>query len=431
MNNTRLLPLTAVQRKQNNSSLIDKLARRGFLARMADITKGEVVIEEGDDRQCFGQVTDSLPGPVVIVVNDPQFYSDIAFGGSVGAGESYFQGRWECNDLTSLVRIMLVNRSVLDDMDSTFSRIREPLYRSLHWLNRNTKKGSRKNIEAHYDLGNELFKLFLDKSMMYSCAVYEQPHYDLEQASFAKLERICHKLELKASDHVVEIGTGWGGFAIHATQHYGCHVTTTTISSEQYAYAKQRVTEAGLTDNITVLCKDYRELEGQYDKLVSIEMIEAIGHQYLPTYFKQCSSLLKPDGMMLLQAITIVDQRYKSALRSSDFIKQYIFPGSFIPSVSAMIDTTAEHTDMRLFHLEDIGPHYATTLRHWRERFLAKLDDVRALGYPDTFIRMWDFYLCYCEGGFMEQAIGNVHMLLVKPESRKDPLLSPLQSNSE
>jgi len=429
MNNTRLLPLPTVQRNQKNSSFIDKLAKRGFLARMANIIQGEVVIQDGDEIKCFGQVTESLSGSVVITVNDPQFYSDIAFGGSVGAGESYFQGRWECNDLTSLVRIMLVNRSVLDDMDSTFSRVREPLYRALHWLNRNTKKGSRKNIEAHYDLGNELFKLFLDKNMMYSCAVYEQSHYDLEQASYAKLERICHKLELKASDHVVEIGTGWGGFAIHAAQHYGCHVTTTTISSEQYAYAMQRVTEAGLTDKITVLCKDYRELEGCYDKLVSIEMIEAIGHQYLPTYFRQCSHLLKPDGMMLLQAITIVDQRYKSALRSSDFIKQYIFPGSFIPSVSAMVDTTTNYTDMRLFHLEDIGPHYATTLKHWRERFLEKLDDVRALGYPEAFIRMWEFYLCYCEGGFKEQVIGNVHMLLVKPECRKEPLLSPLQNS--
>jgi cyclopropane-fatty-acyl-phospholipid synthase len=258
--------------------------------------------------------------------------------------------------------------------------------------------------------------------MMYSCAVYETDECTLEQASIAKLERICRKLDLQPSDHVLEIGTGWGGFAIYAAQHYGCHITTTTISQEQYALAKQRVESAGLADRVTVLCKDYRDLHGQYDKLVSIEMIEAIGHQYLPDYFRQCSRLLKPEGMMLLQAITIADQRYQSALRSVDFIQRYIFPGSFIPSVSAMTDAIAKNTDMRLFHLEDIGPHYATTLRDWRERFFDRIDEVRSLGYSEAFIRLWEFYLCYCEGGFRERAIGDVHMLMTKPQCRRAPV---------
>ncbi len=356
---------------------------------------------------------------VSISVNDPQFYSDIGFGGSVGAGEAYFQQRWDCSDLTALVRILLQNREVLDGMDGHIARLQEPLNKVLHWLNRNTRTGSRRNIEAHYDLGNDLFKLFLDKNMMYSCALYEHPDDTLEQASIAKLDTICRKLDLKPTDHLLEIGTGWGGFALYAAQHYGCRVTTTTISQEQFELAQTRVKDAGLTDQITVLCKDYRDLEGQYDKLVSIEMIEAIGHQYMPTYFKQCSRLLKPDGMMLLQAITITDQGYKSALRSVDFIQRYIFPGSFIPSVSAMTTAITQNSDMRLYNLEDIGPHYATTLKHWRERFFNRIEEVRSLGYSDQFIRMWEFYLCYCEGGFIERAIGDVHMLLVKPQCRR------------
>ncbi len=424
--NTRLIPMPATGRDNKPANIFDRLARHGFLSRMKKLQQGEIILKESGKENRFGQVTSQCPLSVTISVNDVQFYSDIGFGGSVGAGESYFQERWGCSDLTSLVRILLQNREVLDGMDGHMARIREPLYKMLHWLNRNTRSGSRRNIEAHYDLGNDLFRLFLDESMMYSCAVYESSDSTLEQASQAKLERICRKLDLKPSDHVVEIGTGWGGFAIYAARHYGCRVTTTTISQGQYELAKQRVQEYGLADQITVLCKDYRDLEGQYDKLVSIEMIEAIGHQYMPTYFKKCSQLLKPEGMMLLQAITIADQRYKAALRSVDFIQRYIFPGSFIPSVSAMTGAVAQYTDMRLYNLEDIGPHYATTLRHWRERFFARLGEVRSLGYSTQFIRMWDFYLSYCEGGFIEQAIGDVHMLLVKPQSRRAALCAPL-----
>jgi cyclopropane-fatty-acyl-phospholipid synthase len=302
------------------------------------------------------------------------------------------------------------------------TRLKAPLNRVLHWLSRNTRKGSRRNIGAHYDLGNDLFELFLDPTMMYSCAYYQSPHASLEEASVAKLDRICQKLELKSDDHLLEIGTGWGGFAIHAAKHYGCRVTTTTISRQQFELARERACQQGVEDRITFLFEDYRDLEGQYDKLVSIEMIEAIGHQYLDTYFEKCSSLLKPDGMMLLQAITIADQRYKSALNEVDYIKKFIFPGGFLPSVSAMSRSIARVSDMKMFHMDDIGPHYARTLADWRQRFFDRLEDVRKKGYSDAFIRMWEYYLCYCEGGFLERDIGTVQMLLTKPGVRREPV---------
>ena len=301
------------------------------------------------------------------------------------------------------------------------------LMKAIHAMRPNTRRGSRRNIAAHYDLGNELFALFLDENLMYSSAIFTSDEELLEVASLRKLERICEKLSLSPGDRVVEIGTGWGGFALHAASRYGCHVTTATISREQYELAKARVEAAGLADRVTVLLCDYRDLDGCYDKLVSIEMIEAIGAKQLDTYFAKCASLLKPDGMALVQAITIEDHRYKLAVNSVDFIKKFIFPGSFIPAISPMMASLGASSDLRLFHLEDIGPSYATTLRHWRQRFTANLDRVRALGYPDRFIRMWLFYLCYCEGGFIERSIGDVQMLLVKPACRRAAYLPDLQ----
>jgi len=305
-------------------------------------------------------------------------------------------------------------------MDSGLAILGSPLQKILHVLNRNTRRGSRKNIAAHYDLGNDFYQLWLDQKMMYSCAYFESPETSLEDASVAKLDRICRKLELAVGDSVVEIGTGWGGFAIHAAKHYGCHVTTTTISEQQYNYAKQAITDAGLEDRITLLFKDYRDLEGSYDKLVSIEMIEAVGHEYHGTYFKKCCELLKPDGQMLLQAITIADQRYAKYKTGVDFIKRYIFPGGCLTSVTDMTRTLTNITDMRVIHLEDIGPHYATTLRHWHDRFFARIEDVRRIGYSDAFIRMWEFYLVYCESAFNERAIGDVQMLIMRPGARRE-----------
>jgi cyclopropane-fatty-acyl-phospholipid synthase len=293
------------------------------------------------------------------------------------------------------------------------------LQKALHWFNRNTRAGSRKNIAAHYDLGNDFFKLFLDDSMMYSSAMFTNPNMTLAEAQMTRLRAICRKLDLQPSDHLLEIGTGWGGFAISAARECGCRITTTTISREQYELACERIAAAGLQGRIEVLRCDYRDLQGQYDKLVSIEMIEAVGHQYYDTYFAKCASLLKPSGSMLLQAITIADQRYDAAKNSVDFIQRYIFPGSCIPSVTAMTDSITRSSDLRLFHLEDIGPHYATTLARWRENLFDQLDRVRAMGHSEAFIRMWEYYFCYCEGGFAERAIGDVHMLLVKPGNRR------------
>ncbi|MGD2113022.1 MAG: cyclopropane-fatty-acyl-phospholipid synthase family protein, partial [Gammaproteobacteria bacterium] len=289
-------------------------------------------------------------------------------------------------------------------------------------LHRNTLRGSRRNIEAHYDLGNDLFELFLDETMMYSCGIFTRPGATLQEASEAKLDAICRKLQLGPDDHVLEIGTGWGGFALHAARHYGCRVTTTTISRQQYEHAAQRIRAAGLEDRITLLFDDYRLLEGSYDKLVSIEMIEAIGHRNFNTYFRKCSELLKPDGMMLLQSITIADQRYAQARNAIDFIQRYIFPGGCLPSNAALAGAVAGSTDMRIFDLQDIGPHYATTLRHWRKRFLSRIEQVRRLGYPERFIRMWEYYLCYCEGGFRQQSIGTVQLLLTRPGTLRQPL---------
>jgi cyclopropane-fatty-acyl-phospholipid synthase len=316
----------------------------------------------------------------------------------------------------------VVNRELMNAMDSGLSFVSAPLRRLLHWLNRNSPEGSRRNIAAHYDLGNDLFRLFLDETMAYSCGIFETPQSTLHEASVAKFDAVCRKLDLRPGERLVEIGTGWGGLAVHAAKHYDVHVTTTTISREQHDYAADLIAREGLADRVTLLMDDYRDLRGRFDKLVSIEMIEAVGHRYLDTYLARISSLLEPHGAALIQAITLQDQFYEQSLKSVDFIQRFIFPGSFIPSVNVIVDSARRATDMKLFHLEDIGPHYATTLRHWRERFFAHLPEVRALGYPDEFVRMWEFYLCYCEGGFLERQLGDVHLLLTKPACRRAPI---------
>ncbi len=342
----------------------------------------------------------------------------MAFGGSIGAGEAYIHGYWSCAELTELFSILLKNRAVLDSVDSGLARLTDPLQRILHWLNRNTRKGSRRNIAAHYDLGNEFYRLWLDPRMMYSSAYFERPDMSLDAAATAKLDRICRKLGLGPNDSVVEIGSGWGGFAIYAAKNYGCHVTTTTISKEQHDYAQDAIAAAGLEDQITLLLEDYRDLTGRYDKLVSIEMIEAVGHEFHAGFFRKCCELLRPDGRMLLQAITIRDQRYERYRREPDFIRRFIFPGGCLTAVTDMCRILTRHTDMRVIDLEDIGPHYAKTLRLWRDRFFAAVQAVRDLGYSDEFIRLWDYYLSFCEAGFTEREIGNVQMLIMRPEAR-------------
>ncbi len=420
--NTRIFsaPSASVPAVDRRASMLERFARRMVLSRLEKLEVGQLVISEGETHLTFGQLTRDFPLTAQLRVNSPAFYTDLAFGGSIGAGEAYMQGHWSCNELTDLLQVLIRNRDVLEQIDSGFARLSMPLQKVVHVLNRNTRKGSRKNISAHYDLGNEFYELWLDPTMMYSCGYFQTTDSTLEDASIEKLDRICRKLNLSASDTVVEIGTGWGGFAIHAAKHYGCRVTTTTISREQHAYAEKAIREEGLEDRITLLFKDYRDLEGTYDKLVSIEMIEAVGHEYHDTYFRKCCDLLKPDGQMLLQAITIADQRYDAYRSSVDFIKRYIFPGGCLTSVTDMTATMTRHTDMRVIHLEDLGVHYAWTLREWHDRFMARLDEVFELGYSETFARMWQFYLAYCEAAFLERAIGDVQMLMMRPGARRD-----------
>jgi cyclopropane-fatty-acyl-phospholipid synthase len=413
---------------QGKRHFFDRMAERAVRARLSRIEHGAVVLSDAGYSTRYGTHTQRCPLEVEVTVLDPRFWSELAFGGTIGAGEAYMAGWWRVSDLTALVRILLHNRAALDDLETGLARLAVPMQKALHWLNRNTRSGSRRNIAAHYDLGNEFFALFLDPTMMYSSAIFDHPGQSLEQAQRGQLDRICRKLDLRPQDHLLEIGTGWGALAIHAAKHYGCRVTTTTISQEQYGLARERVLAAGLQDRITLLQQDYRDLEGSFDKLVSIEMIEAVGDRFYDTYFATCGRLLKPDGLMLLQGITIADQRYEQARRSVDFIQKHVFPGSTIPSVTALLTSATRASDLRLTHLEDIGPHYATTLRCWRERFFENLHRIQTLGYPETFVRMWEFYLCYCEGGFAERAIGDAQMLLAKPGNRREPILGAVPS---
>lgn len=358
-----------------------------------------------------GTVGEQSDLKAVIQVHDKQLIELLFRNGVLGAAEGFIRGYWTSENLVEVVQILARNRDVLDRMNqNVFSKTSQLFLKAWYSSRKNSIEGSRKNIAEHYDLSNDFFKLFLDPSMMYSSAVFKEPEMTLEQASDYKKELICQKLQLKPMDHLVEIGSGWGGFAIYAAQHYGCKVTSITISKAQYDEAVQRVEAAGLAHRVDIQLKDYRLLEGKYDKLVSIEMIEAVGENYLSTYFRQCRQLLKPNGLALIQAITIEDARYEKALKTIDYIKRYIFPGSFIPCISVMTQAASEQ-QLRLKHLEDIGQSYAQTLNCWRESFLAQRDRVLALGFDEDFIRMWDFYLCYCEGGFKEGVISDVHLL--------------------
>jgi len=413
-----IVPLQLAEVTANETSLA-RIGRKLLFAQLDRIEHGEIRIVDRLGERRFGRRQAGCSFSVTVHVTHHQFYADAAFAGSVGAGEAYIRGLWTCDDLVALVRIFILNREVLDGIDSRWAFITAPLRKMFHVLNNNCREGSARNIAAHYDLGNPLYELMLDETMAYSCGIFETPESTLRDASIAKFDAACRKLELNPSDHLLEIGTGWGGLAIHAAQHYGCRVTTTTISQEQHRYAVEKVAKLGLGDRITLLTSDYRDLTGTFDKLVSIEMIEAVGANYLDTYLAQCARLLKPAGSMLLQAITIRDQFYAQALKSVDYIQRYIFPGSFIPSVTAIGSSLTRATDLKIADLRDIGPHYARTLKLWRERFFARHDDVKKLGYSDSFVRLWEFYLCYCEGGFAEGQLSNVQLLLTKPGFRQ------------
>lgn len=409
---------------RQSSSMASRVARSLVMQQLTRLQQGTLVIREaGASDVTVGDGNSAYP-VAELVIHNHSTWRDLLTGGSIGAAEAYVAGDWGSPNLVYLLRFFSRNIDLMNRFEDRFSWVTKPTLKGLHWLNRNTPEGSRKNISAHYDLGNDLFELFLDPSLMYSSAIYQAPESTLDEASAYKLNVICRKLELKPSDQVLEIGTGWGGFAIHAAKHYGCHVTTTTISAEQLALAKQRVEAEGLQDRITLLFDDYRDLSGQYDKLVSIEMIEAVGPQFLPSYFGQISQLLKPEGLALIQAINMPEQRYQRALKNVDFIQRYIFPGSFIPSFGAMVGAVREQTDLVLAHVEDLGFHYARTLNDWCQRFQAHSQNLHQRGYDDAFQRLWHFYFAYCEAGFSERAIGVAQIVMAKPGHRQAPIHS-------
>ena len=381
----------------------DNMYRSMVASMLQKLQGGSLTIVEGDQSsQAFGKRDGMNNIHATIAVNNEDMWKMVVTRGSIGAGEAYMAGYWTTPDLTQVIRLLAHNRDIVNGMDGQQSVLARMALKTVHVLNRNTREGSKKNISAHYDLNNDFFQLFLDPCMMYSSAVFRSPVQSLDEAAVNKLDLICQQLQLQAEDHLIEIGTGWGGMAIHAAKHYGCRVTTATISQQQFDFAKASIEQAGLADRITLLLTDYRELEGQYDKLVSIEMIEAVGAEFQQGYFEICNKLLKPNGRALIQAITISDSIYEQYLNDTDFIRQYIFPGGCLPTISRMTQLTGEHTDLALLAITDITQDYALTLRHWRQRLLFNRKQVMALGFDESFIRMWEFYLCYCEGGFLE-----------------------------
>lgn len=397
---------------------LDQLAKNLVLKSLEGISQGTLILEDGDRHCSFGAPLDSSPLIATIRVHSDTFYRQVAFGGSVGAGESYIDRHWTSPDLVEVVRLFSKNITLLNELDSRFTTILRFAYKLNHKLRPNSQDNARANIGAHYNLSNDFFQTFLDSSMLYSAAIFKSPNDDLAQASRHKMERVCEKLQLNSSDHLLEIGTGWGGMAIYAAQTRGCRVTTITLSEEQHKYASAWIKREGLSDRIDVQLKDYRALDGQFDKIVSIEMIEAVGHEYYANYFELCSRLLKPTGLFLIQAITVPDQRYEYSLKNSDFIQQYIFPGGCLPSIGVIAQKLAAHTDLSWADLYDMTEDYALTLAAWRANFLRQIEQVQQLGFSSPFLRMWEFYLCYCEGGFKERAINTYQMLFTKPHAQ-------------
>ena len=403
--------------------------RNQIFRRFHQIVGGNLkVVDQLGSMQSVGSndPTDDLPATVV--VGDQKFYKRVMIGGTIGSAESYANSEWVSNDLTSLIRIMIRNLDQFSRIEKTWGWLKNSWNFVQHMMRRNTISGSQKNIHEHYDLGNDFYQLFLDPTMNYSSGIFESPDADaddankMHEASIRKMDQVCRKLRLNSLDHVLEIGTGWGGLAVHMAKTSGCRVTTTTISKEQHRFAVERVRKEGLEDRVTVLLQDYRLLTGKFDKIVSIEMIEAVGHQFYDEYFSRCSDLLRDDGVMLLQSITIGEQNYKYHIRHVDFIRKYIFPGGCLPSVTALSNAVGRSTDMRMLSQEDITPHYVKTLAYWRREFMNRIDEVRALGYDEPFVRFWHFYLCYCEAAFAERRVHNIHIMYCKPKCKIDPV---------
>ena len=393
---------------------MERMCRRLVLKRLKGL-RGVIRIEDTCGSKILGSQSDITAH---IVVHHMSFYSDLVLRGSLGAATSWMEEAWDSPDLTTVFALFARNPQLTDDFDNGWARLSSWIARILHARRLNSRLGSQRNIADHYDLGNELFSLFLDSGLNYSSAVFNSCDDSLEQAARNKLERVCTKLALRPGMHILEIGCGWGGFIVHAAREHGCRVTGITISQKQYEYTQARVIHEGLADQVEVLLCDYRDHRGAYDRVVSIEMIEAVGHEFLGTFFEHASKLTRDDGLLLLQAIAMPDQRYADYLKNCDFIQRYIFPGSCIPSLSAMIDAMRNQTDLKLVHLEDIGSHYARTLRTWRDAFNACRTDIVALGYSERFIRLWQYYFCYCEAGFSERYLSDLQIVMARPDWR-------------
>jgi cyclopropane-fatty-acyl-phospholipid synthase len=393
----------------------DTLVRAGVGQVLGRVKSGQIVVEEGGRTCSFGDPDAGLR--TTVRINDPAAWRD-PLRGSVGLGEGYMAGRWETDDLVALIRIAARELRELEGVRGLVARPRGLWHKLRGLVPENTRSGARANISAHYDLGNDLFQSFLDPTMMYSCAVWPSADASLEEAQLAKLDQICDQLRLGPENHLLEIGTGWGGMAIHAAKRSGCRVTTTTISREQFELANRRVREAGLEDQITILLEDYRDLEGRYDRLVSVEMIEAVGWQYFDDYFRRCDELLTEDGLMLLQAITIDDRIYEVEKASKSFANTHVFPGGCLPSRRLIAECLERVTSMREVWIDDITDHYPPTLASWRERFFVAWEKLRGNGYDERFRRLWDFYLSSSEAGFREHRIGDVQLLFAKPGAR-------------
>ncbi len=395
-----------------------RIARSAVISRLARIRSGRLTVRDGRETRVFGGVE---PGPeATLHVRDPRTWSRVAAAGTIGAAEAYIAGMWSSDDLTSAVRVFVRNREAMNAMEGGFAALKQKLHRLRHLFRANTRGGSKRNIREHYDLSNDFYSLFLDPQMVYSGAVFECEDESLAVAQERKLELICRKLELAPGMRLLEIGTGWGALAIHAAKYHGAKVTTTTISDEQHRYAAEKIREAGVSDRVELLNLDYRDVRGRFDRLVSIEMIEAVGHEFLDDYFRVCSNLLEPHGRAVIQAITMRGEFHAQSLRAVDFIQRFVFPGSQLPSMASLTASAARSGDLELVGAEDFTGGYALTLRRWREAFLDAQDRVRALGFGDEFVRLWEFYLAYCEGGFLEHSIGSVQLVFSKPRGRPD-----------
>lgn len=388
-------------------------ARKAVFRMLENLRHGTLEVICPERAYLFGEAGTALRA--TIAVSDERFFSRVLWGGDDAAGDSWVDGDWSSPDPVAVVRLAARNLSELERAYPLPLLANRLLHRLRNWMNRNTVSGSRRNIQAHYDLSNDFFRLFLDRDMVYSSAVYRQAHDSLEEAQIEKLDRICRKLRLGPEDNVLEIGTGWGAFALHASRNYGCRVTTTTISREQHEEARQRFAAAGEAgERITLLLEDYRHLQGAFNKLVSIEMFEAVGLEYYDAFFATCDRLLTPDGCMVMQAITMNEHRFDAYKRQSDWIQRRIFPGAQLASVREILNSLVRSTRLSLYNVEDIGLHYAYTLAEWRRRFHESIDEVRALGFDEAFCRMWDYYLSYCEGAFRERHISDVQLMLTK-----------------